>query len=166
MGQRREVFGLRKDGQDFPAEASISKLDLGGELFFTVILRDSTERKRAAEALRASEPLARGQLDALTHTLDSLAEESDPDKLLEHVLRTIVEQTGANTVSAWERNEDGGWLDLIAVIESGRFQTRKDAVHPAARIAMLAQSHPVAAPRQSPWPAAGACFVCEVHLLL
>jgi len=101
------------------------------------------ERERAAEALRASEHLARGQLDALTHTLDSLAEESDPDRLLEHVLRTIVEQTGAHSVSAWERNEDGGWLELVAVIEGGRFQTRKDAVHPAARISMLAQSHPV-----------------------
>jgi hypothetical protein len=78
--------------------------------------------------------LARGQLDALTHTLDSLAEESDPDRLLEHVLRTIVEQTGAHGVSAWERNEDGGWLDLVAVIEDGRFQSRKDAVHPAARM--------------------------------
>src|SRR6185295_847208 len=40
------------------------------------------ERERAAEALRASEHLARGQLDAHTHTLDSLAEESDPDRLL------------------------------------------------------------------------------------
>src|SRR6266480_1732904 len=101
------------------------------------------ERERAAEALRGSEHLARGQLDALTHTLDSLAEESDPHRLLEHVLRTIVEQTGAHSVSAWERNEDGGSLELAAVIEGGRFQTRKDAVHPAARIPMLAQSHPV-----------------------
>jgi signal transduction histidine kinase len=101
------------------------------------------ERERAAEALRASEHLARGQLDALTHTLDSLAGESDPDRLLEHVLRTIVEQTAANGVSAWERNEEGGWLDLVAVIEDGRFQTRNDALHPEARISILAQSHPV-----------------------
>ncbi len=55
MGQRRQVSGRRKDGGEFPAEASISKLDLGGELVFTVILRDITDRKRADEELRRSE---------------------------------------------------------------------------------------------------------------
>jgi len=55
MGQRREVSGRRKDGGVFPADASISKLDLGGKLVFTVILRDVTEQKRAEEALRQSE---------------------------------------------------------------------------------------------------------------
>jgi PAS domain S-box-containing protein len=143
MGQRREVFGRRRDGTEFPAEASISKLDLGSEVVFTVILRDITERKRAAEALRASEHLARGQLDALTRLLDSLAQESDPDKLLEQVLRTIAEQSGAHSVSVWNRNDESGWLGMVAVIEDDRFQTRNDAVHPAAELPLLAQNHPV-----------------------
>ncbi len=101
------------------------------------------ERKQASESLRASELLARGQLDALTHTLDALAQESDPDRLLEHVLRTIIEKSDAHSASVWDREPDGDWLELFALIEDGRFQTRSGAIHPAARLAMLAQDHPV-----------------------
>src|SRR3989454_10174816 len=101
------------------------------------------ERKQASESLRASELLARGQLDALTHTLDALAQESDPDKLLEHVLRTIIEKSDAHSASVWDREPDGDWLELFAMIEDGRFQVRSGAFHPAARLAMLAQDHPV-----------------------
>jgi PAS domain S-box-containing protein len=101
------------------------------------------ERKRAAESLHASQLLARGQRDALTHTLDALAQESDPDRLLEHVLRTIIEQSEAHSVSVWDREPNGDGLELFATIEDGRFQTRSRAMHPAARLTTLAQDHPV-----------------------
>jgi PAS domain S-box-containing protein len=101
------------------------------------------ERKQAAESLRASELLARGQLDALTHTLDALAQESDPDRLLEHVLRTIINQWEAHSVSVWDREPNGDGLELFAMIEDGRFQTRSGAMHPAARLTTLVQDHPV-----------------------
>jgi CheY-like chemotaxis protein/nitrogen-specific signal transduction histidine kinase len=46
MGERRELFGRRKDESEFPAEASISKLNMGEEIYYTVILRDVTDRKQ------------------------------------------------------------------------------------------------------------------------
>ena len=52
MGTRSQVFGRRKDGSQFPAEASISKLEVGSERLFTVILRDITSRVEAEDALQ------------------------------------------------------------------------------------------------------------------
>ena len=52
MSARRQVFGLRKDGTEFPMAASVSRLDVGGERVFTIICSDVTEQARAAEELR------------------------------------------------------------------------------------------------------------------
>lgn len=55
MGQRGEIWGLRRDGTQFLAEASISRLEIGDETIFTVILRDISDRKHIETALRNSE---------------------------------------------------------------------------------------------------------------
>jgi PAS domain S-box-containing protein len=56
MGERgTELFGLRRSGEEFPMEASISQIELHGQRLYTVILRDVTYRKLAEAALKESE---------------------------------------------------------------------------------------------------------------
>jgi PAS domain S-box-containing protein len=60
MGERQEIFARRKDGSEFPAEASIAKQVIDGRHVFMVVLRDVTERKSAqAELARANSDLER-----------------------------------------------------------------------------------------------------------
>lgn len=51
MGHRTEIYGLRRNGEEFPAEASIVKLDLpNGRRVYSAVLRDVTERHRQEAA--------------------------------------------------------------------------------------------------------------------
>jgi len=66
MGElSQEIFGLRKDGSEFPADASISRLIMDDEVTFIVILRDITNRVRLEESVKKSEKHLRNVLNGL-----------------------------------------------------------------------------------------------------
>lgn len=63
---------LRANGEEFPIEAAISRLDLDGERYLTAILRDVTERQRMEENLRISEQRERARSEELSRLLDAV----------------------------------------------------------------------------------------------
>jgi PAS domain S-box-containing protein len=71
MGALRIVVGLRSDGEEFPIDASISQITESGKKFYTVILRDVTERTRAEEALLRSQ----AELRELASGMNSVREQ-------------------------------------------------------------------------------------------
>lgn len=64
MGAQRPLAALRADGVEFPVEATISQIKVGGQRLFTAIVRDVSQRRRDEDALRESE----GRLRAIVET--------------------------------------------------------------------------------------------------
>jgi PAS domain S-box-containing protein len=54
LDRRLELTGMRRDGSEFPVELTITRIGLPGPPTFTGYLRDTTERTRADQELRAS----------------------------------------------------------------------------------------------------------------
>lgn len=100
MAERGEIFGRRKDGQEFPAEASISKLNLNGEIIFTTFLRDITAKKAAEKALRESEATKKAIIEAIPDLLIRMRSNGDYLDFIPSnefsVFRPDVDRYGAN----------------------------------------------------------------------
>src|SRR6266446_6166378 len=97
------------------------------EFVGTVI--DITESKRAEEALRASEQVARGQVEALAQSLDVLATAPDPEKFIGQMLNTIGRLLNAQSVTLWLFDESADSLVLRSMSDGGKL-VAPDSEHP------------------------------------
>jgi PAS domain S-box-containing protein len=101
MGERRTIIGLRRNGEEFPAEAAISHLKTDGKRIYSVVLRDVTERKRS---LQTQELLAEAG--------EVLASSLGPEDTLRNVTRLAVPRLAdACVVNSYR----GGLFQGIAV---------------------------------------------------
>ena len=70
MAPRLDIVGLRRNGERFPIEATISRMVYDGNVQMTAVLRDITERRRTESELRQ----ANLQLRALSAALQDVRE--------------------------------------------------------------------------------------------
>ena len=92
MGKLGTVMGLRSNGDEFPIEAAISHVAIERKKYYTVILRDISERRQAEEAIRQGER----QLATLIGNLPGYVYrcQNDRDWTLQYISEGVFDLTG------------------------------------------------------------------------
>ena len=117
MGERSEVRGRRKNGEVFPAEASISKFDIEGRRVFTAVLRDITDRRAADQErtrLLEAERAARAAAETALRTRDEVL------AVVSHDLRnplSVIDMCAASLTDKLPPDDEGAH-SLVRTIKS------------------------------------------------
>lgn len=115
IGIGREVVGRRKNGESFPMELAVSEVKTNGQRWFTGIVRDVTERKRAEQTIAENQRqlVQAERLAAVGEAMTSLAHES------RNLLQKIQMAVEMGRLTSQEEPNLGKHLDSIEKAADG-----------------------------------------------
>jgi PAS domain S-box-containing protein len=138
MGERQEISGLRKNGEEFPAEASIQRMEIDGHNVYAAVLRDVSARYRAEEELHQAIRARDDMMGIVSHDL------RNPASAVKMLARSILAEAEERAIPAdvTERVDiirqaaaqiDALIQDLLDVtrLEAGRLTVSAHDVEPA-----------------------------------
>ncbi|MEP6730833.1 MAG: PAS domain-containing sensor histidine kinase [bacterium] len=85
MGDRQEISGLRKSGEEFAAEAAIERIEINGRNIYAAVLRDISARVRVEGALRQAVKARDDMMGIVSHDL------RNPANAVKMLARSILE---------------------------------------------------------------------------
>ena len=85
MGERQQISGLRKSGEEFPAEAAIQRIEVEGRNIYAAVLRDISARQRAEDLLHQAIKARDDMMGIVSHDL------RNPANAVKMLARSITE---------------------------------------------------------------------------
>ncbi len=153
IGIGREVSGLRSDGTTFPLELSIAEWRDGGKRFFTGVMRDVTDRRRAEELQRLMINELNHRVKNTLATVQSVAGQTlrnadDLDDARDSLTRRLLALARGHDILTRESWDGAELADIVSSVvaahgEAERFQLDGPSVRlaPKATLALSMALH-------------------------
>jgi PAS domain S-box-containing protein len=108
MGERQQISGLRKSGEEFAAEAAIERIEVNGLSVYAAVLRDISARQRAEDALHQAVKARDDMMGIVSHDL------RNPANAVKMLARSILEGAPGEA--------SAGVLERVAIIRQAADQ--------------------------------------------
>jgi PAS domain S-box-containing protein len=92
MGERQQISGLRKSGEEFGAEAAIERIEMHGRNIYAAVLRDISARQRAEDLLHLAIKARDDMMGIVSHDL------RNPANAVKMLARSILEGAGRQSL--------------------------------------------------------------------